>query len=513
MTIIANKKSINILLATSEIYPLVKTGGLADFSYGLARSLKRLKTTPIVILPAYRQVLQQLPKAKKLVTVDAAIAGKQTSEILQAYIPGTQIPIWLLATEELFDRPGSPYAEAGGSDWPDNAKRFNHFAKVTAAIACGQIDLGWKPDIVHCNDWQTGLIPAYINSYSPSECPRRPATVFSIHNLAYQGNFSRETFDRLQLPWHWWSFDKLEFHDQLSFIKGGLVWGDKITTVSPQYAKEIMTEASGCGLDGLLRHRRTDLSGILNGVDYKTWNPAKDPLIHQRYKKNALHKKSMNKNFWLETHWSKSPKLNINKRRYKNQPLFGFIGRLCYQKGIDRLLAAIEHTAPTGACWAILGSGDQHHEQALAEITARYPAQISLTLDYDEEVAHQIEASSDIFLMPSVYEPCGLNQMYSLKYATLPIVSNTGGLVDTIINYNGKNIGSATGFVFDGPSLKSLLTTLDHAVTCYHDQSLWQRLQKNAVNCDFSWDRSAEQYLQLYQSLLSPAEDPVVAHP
>jgi len=511
MDISASKRHIKVLIATSEIYPLVKTGGLADFSFGLARSLKHLKAVPVVLLPAYRQVLQQLPNAKKLATVKASIAGEYATEILQARIPGTQIRIWLVATAALFDRPGSAYTEDDGSDWPDNADRFNHFAKIAAAIASGQIDLGWQPDIVHCNDWQTGLIPAYLNEHrlnegEPNEYPQRPATVFSIHNLAYQGNFPSSTFHRLQLPSYWWSFDKLEFHSQLSFIKGGLVWADKITTVSPKYAEEIMGEASGCGLDGLLRYRSSDLSGILNGVDYKTWHPAKDPLIHQRYKKNALSKKTINKDFWLKMHRLKSPLLKTNKKGYKNQPLFGFIGRLCYQKGIDRLLAAIEHTVPAGAYWAILGSGDLPHEEALAEVAARYPAQISLTLNYDEEVAHQIEASSDVFIMPSVYEPCGLNQMYSLKYGTLPIVSNTGGLVDTIVDYTGDNIDTATGFIFDGPDQQSLLATLDRAIECYRDQPLWRLLQKNAVNCDFSWDRSTLRYLQLYQGLLPPAK-------
>lgn len=487
-----------VLLVTSELYPLIKTGGLADFSFGLARSLKRQKADPIVLLPGYRQVLEQLPGSKRLAIVDDRIAGHHRTEIRQAKVPGTQLKVWLLCCDTFFDRPGRPYAGEDGADWPDNAERFHHFCKIAAAIGCGDIPLDWQADIVHCNDWQTALTCAYLKEY-----PEHPPSVFSIHNLAYQGNFPADTFSRLQLPWHWWGFDKLEFHGQLSLIKGGLVWADKITTVSPSYAQEIMTAAAGCGLDGLLRHRQQDVSGILNGVDYKTWHPAKDPLIYQRYKKNELVKKQANKSFWLKNHWLKLHGLKINKKYFLQQPLIGFIGRLCYQKGIDRLITAIEHSVARGVCWAVLGSGDPEHEQALMEIANRYPAQVSLTLNYDEEVAHQIEASCDLFLMPSVYEPCGLNQLYSLKYGTVPIVSHTGGLIDSVVDFDGSNLENATGFVFHGERPGSLQSTLDHAIACYQDQSIWKALQKNGLNADFSWERSAEQYLDLYHQLLA----------
>ncbi len=476
-----------ILFVCSEIYPLIKTGGLADFAYSISLALKKLGAEPIVLIPAYRSVLQQLSNPKKLVKI-ALKESPFDTELLQAKIPGTSVKLWLVDTPALFDRAGGPYGDESGEPWADNDQRFCHLSRVAAKIASDELGLNWQPDVMHCNDWQTGLVPALL-----AEQALRPATIFTVHNLGYQGNFPQSSLYRLKLPPAWWDFTKLEFHDQLSFIKGGLVFADKITTVSPTYAKEILQPEQGYGLHGLLRNRQQQLTGILNGVDYQCWNPAKDSYIEYPYSIKTLDDKAKNKlKFQVTNHLSKG----------KSHLLIGFVARFAYQKGIDLLLDLIEYTTDLKVQWAILGNGEKHYEQALMNLQQRNPQKVFLSVDYNEALAHQIEASADLFIMPSYYEPCGLNQMYSLKYGTLPLVSNTGGLADTVIDATAERIadGSATGFMFEPGDTDSLHQAFERAAHCFRRKKTWKALQHNAMKQKFDWHKSAKAYLDLYDS-------------
>jgi starch synthase len=331
---------------------------------------------------------------------------------------------------------------------------------------------------------------------------QRPATLFTIHNLAYQGLFDHAVFEALELPTDWWSLDKLEFHQQLSFIKGGLVYADWINTVSPTYAREIRTPAFGCGLEGLLQHRRDRLSGILNGVDYRVWNPGKDRLLAQSYTVRTLHLKQDNK-------LALQKAFGLPERA--DTPLLGHVGRLVEQKGLDLVVALIPQLVKRGLQLVVLGTGQPELEARLREAALKYPDQIGVRIAYDERLAHLLEAGSDLFVMPSRFEPCGLNQIYSLHYGTPPIVRNTGGLADTVVDADASSInaGTANGFVFDRLDARSLLGAIDRALAAYARPDLWRALQATGMAGDFSWSRSAEEYIRLYRHIIQePFEHP-----
>jgi starch synthase len=389
-----------------------------------------------------------------------------------------------------FDRAGNPYLDQEGSPWQDNAVRFSLFARAVIAVSQDRSGLKWKPDILHCNDWQSALAPALLFRQS-----QRPVTVFTIHNLAYQGLFPYETFVALHLPASLWSYEALEFHRQLSFIKGGLAFSDYITTVSPNYAREIQTPAFGCGLEGLLSYRQARLTGILNGIDIQEWNPATDPNLARNYDLDHLQNKRFNK-----TTLQKKVKLPPNPEI----PLIGLIGRLVHQKGIDLVLKALPELLKKPVQLVLLGSGDSRYEASLRVWSNLYPQQFSIRIGYDEELAHLIEAGADIFLMPSRFEPCGLNQMYSLRYGTLPVVRKTGGLADTVVDATAKNIsdGTATGFTFLEPDSTAMLTALFRALSLYKNNTAWKTMQRRGMRQDLSWESSARKYLKLYQRLL-----------
>ena len=436
-----------ILFASSEVHPLIKTGGLADVSASLPIALHEQGQDVRIIMPAYRQCLQQLDQVKTVATI-ALVGYHQSVEILQSYLPGTQVVLWLLHSPAHFDRDGGPYSQPNGGDWEDNAARFALFARAAAAIAMNEAGLDWQPDILHCNDWQTGLAPALI-----ADKPQRPATVFTIHNLAYQGLFPATTFHVLDLPERLWATEGLEFYGQLSFMKGGLIYADYITTVSPTYAREICQPEFGYGLEGLLSHRAAQgrLGGILNGIDTQIWRPQTDTLIVKRYSVKQLAKKAANKaalqhQFFLP--------------QTDHTLLLGLISRLVPQKGIDLAITAMDAVLSAGhdVQLVCLGSGDKDLEQGLRELRARYPDRVALTIGYNEALSHQIEAGIDAFLMPSRFEPCGLNQMYSLCYGSLPIVRKTGGLADTVVDATDDNrkAGTANGFCFEPISADAL---------------------------------------------------------
>jgi len=481
---------MRILFASSEVYPLIKTGGLADVSNALPQALQALGHDLRLVLPAYRAALASLESVNT--RVKFTLLGRHV-EILEARLPGSDVVAWLVNCAELFDRPGTPYQDERGGDWPDNAARFLLFCRVLAALALNRCGLDWAPDIAHCNDWQCGLTPALLSLEA-----RRPATVFTIHNLAYQGLFSHAEFTASGLPSAFWSDQALEFHHQFSFIKGGLVYADRVNTVSPTYAAEIQTGPMGYGLDGLLRHRGHALRGILNGIDTEIWNPRTDPHLAHHYDGHSLEGKARNKH---------ALRGQLGLGHDASAPLFAFIGRLVEQKGIDLLLAAFPEILAGGAQVALLGSGHAHFEQALRRLAQAHPGRMAVRLGYDEALAHRIEAGADIFLMPSRFEPCGLNQMYSLRYGTLPVVHRVGGLADTVSDCNPESLAArrANGFVFDLPQAAPFLDAVRRAGATFAQPKQWQALQGNAMRQDFSWRGSARAYQDMYRDALGHA--------
>ncbi|CAL1238876.1 glycogen synthase GlgA [Candidatus Methylocalor cossyra] len=474
-----------LLFVTSEAYPLIKTGGLADVSSSLPIALHALGQEVRLLMPGYGPALAAGHFEPVKVLHEA-----QGIAILEGVLPGSEVPVWLLTHEQYFARSGNPYLGPDGRPWPDNAERFALLCHVAVEIAMDRLGLGWKPDLVHCNDWQTGLIPALLGDE-----PGRPATVFTIHNLAYQGIFPHGTFLRLRLPVRFWSPQALEFYGQLSFIKGGLAFADRLNTVSPTYAKEIQTKEFGYGLEGLLTHRRDRLNGILNGIDQEAWNPATDPLIPVNFDSRSVERRAFNKAFL-----QKSFGLTPDGDRF----LLAWVGRLVQQKGIDLVIELLPKLIQWPVQLAIVGSGEARYEQILTQWTRLYPDRIALKLGYDEPNAHLVEAGADLFLMPSRFEPCGLNQMYSQRYGAVPLVRRVGGLADTVEDADPAHLsaGTATGIVFEEASASALERAILRALALYQDRASWRSLQRAGMGKDFSWQRSARCYLELYDRAL-----------
>jgi len=477
-----------ILFVVSEAHPLIKTGGLADVAGSLPAALAALGTDVRLLLPAYPDAVARAGRLNPV--AQFSVAGLASPvRLLEGRLPGTRVVIWLVDFPPAYDRPGNPYLDSRGLPWADNAMRYALLARTAVMLALGQIALKWRPDIVHCHDWQAGLVPALL-----AREKNRPATVFTIHNLAYQGLFPRDTFALLGLPAALWSIDGLEFHGQLSFMKGGLAFADRLTTVSPGYAREIQTPEFGAGLDGLLRHRADRLSGILNGIDEKTWNPAHDPFLAEPYSAHRLRDKVPNKlALQREFGLPADPKT----------PLIGMVGRMVQQKGIDLVLETLPGLMHRPIQLAILGTGDPGYEEALRAQAVRYAGQLAVRVGYDERLAHLIEAGADMFLMPSRFEPCGLNQLYSLRYGTIPIVRRVGGLADTVTEATEANLkaGKATGVVFDEARGGALLASVDRAITLHKNARRWKQMMLTGMRQDFSWRHSAREYRQLYAQL------------
>lgn len=486
---------MNILFLASELYPLIKTGGLADVAGSLPRALRELGQDVRVLLPAYPQAKA---RCQGLTPVAELRLLNRSATLLETTLPGTDTPLWLLDAPHWYDRPDNPYLRPDGIPWPDNAERFGALCWAGLHLALNRVGLDWQPDIVHCNDWQTGLVPALLSLYAS-----RPATVFTIHNLAYQGVFPAQVYAQLQLPKALWHLEGLEFHGQLSFIKGGLMYADRINTVSPTYAKEIQTPAFGCGLEGVLRARCQRLSGILNGIDTAKWNPATDPWIPQTYDLKSLQRKQANK-LALQRRFDFPAQAEI--------PLLVFIGRLVPQKGIDLILQSLPSLIRYPLQFVFLGSGDGDFEHGLLYWSRRHPNQLAVHIGYDEPLSHLLEAGADIFLMPSRFEPCGLNQMYSQRYGTVPIVHCTGGLADTVVDATPDQLANqaATGVSFDHPVAGAFQEAVKRAWLLYSQPETWRMLQQAGMIRDFSWHRSAAEYCWLYQQALA---DHKTGHP
>ena len=481
-----------VLFVTSEAHPLIKTGGLGDVSGSLPGALARLQRDLRIVLPNYRGVAQRCDGLSTVAELD--LPGG-SANILAGRFPGTGIPLYLIDSPAHFDRDGGPYAatadaEGGieaGKDWPDNADRFGLFCRAVVELAMNRCALGWAPDVVHCNDWQSGLVPALLSTEHG-----RPATVFTIHNLAYQGLFPSAAFSRLRLPPGLWHPSSVEFHGQVSFMKGGLAHADMLSTVSPTYAREIRGHEFGYGLEGLLEGRSDRLMGILNGVDYDEWDPRHDRFIEAPYSSTDLRGKAVDKAA-LEQEFGLEPAPDI--------PLIGMVGRMVEQKGIDLILAALPRLLKGPARLVVLGSGDIGLELAWRAAAKAHPKRIAVRIGYDEGLAHRVEAGADLFLMPSRYEPCGLNQIYSLRYGTVPVVRRTGGLADTVTDATSANLtaGRATGVVFDAPSSAALADAVDRALALYAQPKHWRRIMVTGMNRDFGWAASAWQYALLYR--------------
>ena len=481
-------KKLPVLFATSEVAPLIKTGGLADVAGSLPPALMHAGLDVRVIVPGYKQVLEGVKSKGKLASFPA-LGEMPASQILAGKLP-SGVPLLIVDCPQLYDRPGGPYHDTSGNDWSDNALRFGLLSYISAMLGGPASPLSWRPRIVHCNDWQTGLAPAYLR-FMPGEKAR---TVMTIHNLAYQGVFPPTTGSRLGLPPSSFSPDGVEYYGNMSFLKAGLHYCDHITTVSPYYAREIQSEPLGMGLQGLLAHRAAALTGILNGIDTDAWDPETDPYIARYYNASRLPAKLENKRALQER-----VGLGVDEK----PPLLGTIGRFTHQKGLDLLLEIAPQIVAVPAQLVVLGSGDAKLQEGYQTLARSFPGRIATHIGYDEGLAHQIEAGADIFLMPSRFEPCGLNKMYSQRYGTPPVVHDTGGLHDSVVDTQPHTLAdkSATGFVFGPMSRDGFLGVVERAVAAYHDKKIWRQLQKNGMARDFSWDASAQQYISLYESL------------
>ncbi|HJT60726.1 MAG TPA: glycogen synthase GlgA [Burkholderiales bacterium] len=451
---------MRVLFATSECTPLAKAGGLGDVSAALPAALRALGIEVDTLLPGYAGVLEKVGAASEVERFNEL--GCDCRLLRSGHL-------LLLDCPALYQRGGSPYQDPGGQDWPDNALRFGLLSRVAARLP------GY--DVIHCNDWPTALVPIF----------GKVPTLLTIHNLAFQGNFERVWLERLDIGQQYFSTDELEFHGRISFLKGGLVHAGALTTVSPTYAREIQTAEFGAGMDGLLRQRSGALSGILNGIDTDEWNPAMDQHLGMRYDFQTIDRKLQNKEALQE---------RLNLERDSRIPLIGFVGRLTHQKGVDLIAATIAELAALPAQIALLGKGDRELEGTLGAAAARHPGRVAMATGFDEPLAHLIEAGADLFLMPSRYEPCGLNQMYSQRYGTLPVARATGGLADTILD-------GETGFLFERAETSSLTAAVRRAVAAWREPGRWREMQGAAMRRDFSWAAAARRYADLYSRLAS----------
>jgi len=456
----------------------------------LPKSLRELGCEIKLIMPYYRMVKDSgLPHQSLAEEIEIPLGyEKLKADIYQGRL-NQDIPVYFIGREEFFDRPHL-YGTAKG-DYFDNAERFIFFSK--AVLLFCQL-MGFSPDIIHHHEWQTGLIPAYLKSvYRNDPLLSRTAAVFTIHNIAYQGLFKKEKFWVTDLPAEMYNPEGIEFWERINFMKAGIVYADAINTVSKKYSEEIQTVEYGYGLEGILRKRRSRLYGILNGVDYKEWDPADDPHLIARYDLNDLHgKKECKKDLLKEFHLPST---------LGNAPLLGMISRLADQKGFDLLMEILEELFTLDIGFVLLGTGDQKYHDLFTQIAHKYHQKAGIRIAYDDKLAHKIEAGADFFLMPSRYEPCGLNQIYSLKYGTIPIVRATGGLDDTITPYDPVS-KKGNGFKFVRYEAKEFLNTIRGAIRIYSQPEHWKQLLRNAMTADFSWKRSAEAYLQLYRKAL-----------
>ncbi len=496
---------LRILLASSEVVGFAKTGGLADVAGSLPRALARRGHDVAVVMPCYNAVRRSGVKIEKTGVALPVPMGDRViaCRLLRSRLPNSDVPVYLVEHPPFFERDDSAgrgiYQQTihGGykADYPDNAERFIFFCKAVLETVP---HLGFTPDVIHANDWQTGLVPVYLNEiYRVRPAYRRTRSLFTIHNIAYQGQYGRDVMRLTGLPNWLFNPGQLEFHGHFNFLKAGIVFADAVNTVSPTYAREIQTAEFGCGLEGLLRQLGGKLSGIVNGVDYQHWDPVRDPHIAA--------------NYTAETVFEQKPACKADLQRTMGlpedaeAPLLGMVARLVSQKGIDLVLSAARGFLDLGCQLAFLGEGDPEYHDELKSFRERYPKQVGVYIGFSEPLAHKIEAGSDLFLMPSRYEPCGLNQIYSVRYGTPPVVRAVGGRRDTVVNATVENIkaGTATGFSFDDYTASALYDTVKWALKVLRDRPTdFQQIVRTGMAQDWSWDRSAAEYEALYRKVM-----------
>lgn len=476
---------IEVLSVASEVYPLIKTGGLADVAGALPLALAETGVTMRTLVPGYPAVLAKLTGGREVAQFDDLFGFR--GRLIAGRIEGLDIIV--LDVPPLYDRPGNPYVGPEGWDWPDNWKRFAALSWVASELGLGLVD-GYRPQILHAHDWQAGLVPAYVK-FGPSATLK---TVMTVHNMAFQGTYGADIFGQLRLPPHAFSVEGVEYYGGVGYLKAGVECADVVTTVSPTYAAEIRTPAFGMGLDGLLSHRSDTVFGVLNGIDMNAWDPASDKALAKNYTANTLHYRDANKaavqdRFGLEQ---------------SNGPLFVVVSRLTWQKGIDLLANCIDQIVAGGGQLAVLGSGEAELENAVRGAAMRHPGQVGLITGYNEELSHLLQGGGDVVLVPSRFEPCGLTQLYALRYGAIPLVSRVGGLNDTVIDANVAAIQAevATGVQFAPPSEAALSDAIKRVLALYADQKLWKKMQRRGMKSDVSWQVSAARYAQLYASLL-----------
>lgn len=481
---------LRVLSVTSELHPLIKTGGLADVAGALPGALARQDVAVRSLLPAYPQVLRAIPRAKSVHSYKALFGGP--ARLLMAKLNG--LDLLLLDSPSLFgNRDGGPYGDLTGHDWSDNWRRFAALSAVAADVAAGAVK-GWQADLVHAHDWQGAMTAPYVRFGRAGRTP----VVLTVHNLAFQGRFDARIFPDLGLPQSTFSVDGVEYYGGVGYLKAGLQYADAITTVSPTYADEIRTPAFGMGLDGLLRGRGSAVQGIVNGIDSVEWDPATDPHLAAGYSARSLGPRAANR---------RAIEKRFALKRGKG-PIFAIVSRLTWQKGTDLLVDSIEHLVAHGGRLVVLGSGDSAFEGALLAAAHRHRGAIGVVTGYDEPLAHLIQAGADAILIPSRFEPCGLTQLYGLRYGTVPIAARTGGLADTIVDANEAALasGAATGILHPAASGDALKAAISRAIALYWQPGVWQAIRKQGMRADYGWDRSSARYAALYRSLVARSQ-------
>ena len=481
---------IEVLSVASEAYPLIKTGGLADVVGALPAALAPHGVSMRVLLPGYPKVLAALESGREVYWFEDFFGGE--ARLVAGRAGG--LDVIAIDAPHLYDRPGNPYVGADGKDWPDNAQRFAALGFAAFEISRGIIE-GYLPDVLHCHDWQAGLAPAYVR-FNPGSAAK---TILTVHNIAFQGVFGWDVFNGLRLDYEAARTGSIEYFGNLSFLKAGLQLADEVTTVSPTYAHEIRTAAYGMGLEGLLQGRSDTVSGILNGIDVNEWNPGTDPVLPLQFGASTIFNRATNK-AELEQRFGLEPGPG---------PIFSVVSRLTWQKGLDMLPGLIDRLVEHGGRLIVLGSGDAEIENAFAGAALRHPGKIGVHIGYDEGLSHLIQGGADAILIPSRFEPCGLTQLYGLRYGCVPVVSRVGGLADTVIDANEAAIeaGVATGVVFSPATEEALGEAIRRTIALYARPKVWHKMQRRGMKSDVSWELSAEKYADLYGKILGHARD------
>ncbi len=490
-----SKVPLSVAIVAAEVVPFAKAGGVADVVGALPKELEKIENLQArVFMPKHKMIDEEkfgLEKIEDIPDLNVPIGQKRENiSLFTSRLPNSEVEVYFIGNDTYFDRDGIYTDPKTGLGYPDNAERFIFFSRATLEVLKA---LQWKPDVLHCNDYHVGLIPAYLKTlYASDPFFKGIATLYSIHNLEYQGVYPKEIMELTGFGWDmFYPMSPFEYWGQINFMKVGLVYADLLNTVSERYAEEIQSGPEyGCGLEGVLRDRSEDLFGIVNGIDYEVWNPEIDELIPYKYSFDDLSGKRKDKEKLLEE--------NNLPLMGGDIPLIGVISRLVDQKGFDLVAEIADEMMSLDIQFVLLGTGLPKYHKIFTEIGHKYPSKAGINLTFNNALAHRIEASADMFLMPSRFEPCGLNQLYSLKYGTIPIVRAVGGLADTIEDYD-SDTGEGNGFVFEEYSSKALLETIERAIQTYKDKSAWHKLVRNAMQADFSWRVSAQKYVELYK--------------